>query len=367
MPVPPPRREWSFLAYIGGDNNLSDYGISDLIELAKEGVRPTTYAGVEIDTQGEHDGSVRYEITEQDFEGEGHRTVIERLKELDSGSAEALGEFLKWGFRRYPARQTLAAIWSHGWGFKTPKRGIVEDQLGSTLDMNEVVGAFQSALPAGERIAIVGFDACLMNMLEVANHLRDVATILVGSQAKEPADGWPYDEVLAAMNRNPNPAALAAAIVDTYLRSYENSPTLVTQSAIDLDRTDAALKALHSLGGALRENYNAKRDRITRCRLATRAFDDYIDIRHFVRLLVHEFRADDAIVAACLALDQALAGAIIHAGSRDERGQPVADIGGLSCWFPLVNYFNLHGVYTRLKGCEPHTGWVRFLNTFHGL
>src|SRR5262245_21304380 len=138
-------RRWAFLAYIAGDNNLSDNGIEDIAEMAAVGTSRSSYAGVQIDTEGEHDGSVRYEISQPDETGEAHRVVSERLPETDSGNPEPLLGFLNWGFKGYPARNTVTVVWNHGAGFRTVRRDIAFDDYGSSLDMNELKSAFTRA------------------------------------------------------------------------------------------------------------------------------------------------------------------------------------------------------------------------------
>ncbi|HLP13390.1 MAG TPA: hypothetical protein VK177_15740, partial [Flavobacteriales bacterium] len=61
---PARKRHWSLLAYIAGDNDLSNEGLSDITEMCAEGSSPTMHVGVQIDTEGDFDGVVRYEITE---------------------------------------------------------------------------------------------------------------------------------------------------------------------------------------------------------------------------------------------------------------------------------------------------------------
>ena len=90
-------KNWSLLVYIAGDNNLSDAGLVDIEEMCREGASGSVHVGVQIDTAGEHDGSIRYEVSEPDWTGKSHRIVIERLPESDSGAPATLLSFLKWG------------------------------------------------------------------------------------------------------------------------------------------------------------------------------------------------------------------------------------------------------------------------------
>jgi hypothetical protein len=184
------------LTYIDGDNNLSDFGLEDIEEMCAVGASAAAHVGVEIDTYGEHTGSIRYEITPPDATGEAHRTVIERLPEQDTGDPKVLRNFLQWGLGRYPARNRLLVAWNHGSSFRSPGRDIAFDDFGSSLDMPDVELALRNAgigpgRPYG-RLSIMGFDACLMNMLEVTHHFRGQVDYIVGSQQVEPGDGWPY-------------------------------------------------------------------------------------------------------------------------------------------------------------------------------
>src|ERR1043166_7403101 len=292
-----PRKTWSMIAYIGGDNDLSDNGIEDIEEMCQQGTDATLYAGVEIDTYGDHTGSVRYEISEPDATGDAHKIEIERLAERDTGDPRTLVSFLEWGMHRYSATNRLLVVWNHGSGFRAPKRDISFDDFGSSLDMPEVEIALTRAgigrgLQFG-RVQIMGFDACLMNMIEIAHHFRDQTEYLVGSQQTEPADGWPYDQVLKRAKGKPAAAAFAKSIVDEYIKSYKASGEPdVTQSAIETGKTVAAITALHDLGKLLTGIVDKQRSAIAKARTQAQNFEyaDYVDLIHLCRLIVQHVK-----------------------------------------------------------------------------
>jgi len=134
------KRPWAFLVYIAGDNNLSDAGLVDIEEMCREGSSGDVHVGVEIDTYGEHTGSIRYEITPPDWTGRGHRTVIERLPEKDTGDPTVLKDFLSWGLRGFPAENTVAVVWNHGAGFRSLRRDTGYDDVSRG-------GGLESAVP----------------------------------------------------------------------------------------------------------------------------------------------------------------------------------------------------------------------------
>ena len=221
-----PRKPWALIAYIAGDNDLSDAGIQDLEEMSQEGTDKTAYAGVELDTIGEHDGSIRYEICEPDATGVPHRMVIQRLEERNTGDPRTLTAFLDWGLRRFAATNRVVVVWGHGTGFRTPRRDVASDEsagsVRSSLSIPDLERALHRAgVGTGRqfgKIRLLGFDACLMAMLEIAHHLRDQVEYIVGSEELEPGDGWPYNRVLAHLKGKPAPRALAQAIIKEYVK-----------------------------------------------------------------------------------------------------------------------------------------------------
>jgi hypothetical protein len=363
----PKKKRWAILAYIAADNNLSDAGLVDVRELCAVGTSKDVYAGVEIDTYGEHTGSIRYEITEPDWSGEAHRTVIERLAEKDTGDPRTLRSFVKWGLTRFPADNYLVVIWNHGAGFRSVRRDIGYDDFGSSLDMPEIEIAFRKAgINSDNRIAILGFDACLMNMIEIAHHFSDQVDILVGSQQTEPGDGWPYHKVLESVNKSPTRIKMAKEIVDVYIEDYLKMGMVdVTQSAIKIDQTEVAIGALSDLGYLLAARAGKYRKELKQTRLELQTFQmaDYVDLIHLVRLL-HKHIRDEEIQTASRAMEEMTRACIL--ASR-KSGQSVRNAHGLSVWFPAVprTYYDYRGKYVALRFARRHKGWIRFLDTYH--
>jgi hypothetical protein len=363
----PVKKRWAFLVYIAGDNDLSDAGLEDVQELCDEGASEDIHVGVEIDTYGEHTGSIRYEITEPDWTGQAYRTVIQRLPEKDSGDPETLRAFLRWGFRRYPGENNVVVVWNHGAGFRTVRRDIGYDDFGSSLDMPEIENAFRrSGIGPNKRVAILGFDACLMSMIEIVHHFRNQVEVVVGSQQTEPGDGWPYDRVLHEMKRSTSRTDLAKRIVREYIKAYRKVGIFnVTQSAIETAKTDRAIQALSHLGDLLVENFDSIYAGMKRIRLRLQSFEmaDYVDLVHLAELISKEIENGSISDAA-----KAVVGSTLSCILASERlGAAVKDANGLSIWFPAYQslYFNYRAKYLALKCNRDHRGWIKFLDLFH--
>jgi len=364
----PPKREWAILVYIAADNDLSDLGLKDIKEMCAAGSAPDLYVGVEIDTYGEHTGSIRYEITEPDFTGKAHRTVIERLAEKNTGDPAVLKDFLKWGQKRYPAKKRLLVVGGHGVGFRSPVRDIAYDDFGSSLNMAEMEGALKEAgIKSDNRLQILGFDACLMNMVEIAHHFKDQAKIIVGSQHTEPSDGWPYKEVLNNAKGATPADKLAEGIVEDYIKDYRKRGIKnVTQSAVQTNKTGAVIKALDTLGNALSANYEDIKKDLKSVRIQTQTFymADYIDLIHFSEQLIRKIK-NPAIAKAAKKVIEAAKAAII---SNKKYGSMVTNANGLSVWFPPTKriYFKNRAKYMELHCNDSKKfGWTTFLDKYH--
>lgn len=363
----PRRKEWAILVYIAGDNNLSDAGLADVMELCKVGASHRTHVGVEIDTYGEHTGSIRYEITEPDWTGNAHRIVIERLPEKDSGDPETLRSFIEWGLNRYPADNYLLVIWNHGMGFRSIRRDIGYDDFGSSLDMPEVKEAFERAgIGDKVKLAILGFDACLMGMIEIAHHFRNQVDIIVGSQQTEPADGWPYADVLKSARDCKDKYHLARSIVVSYIDNYKRMGIHgVTQSAIDCTKIDLSMAALDRLGGLLASRIQAYLDELRTIRLQCQSFEmaDYVDLIHLAELVSRTIPEQVVKEAARALIEQARQCVI----ESQTYGPGVVEAHGLSVWFPDSRqlYLNYKAKYLGLEFAKTYRGWIDFLEAYH--
>jgi len=365
----PPReiRRWALLVYIAGDNNLTDAGLEDIQEMCDEGSSSDLHIGVEIDTYGEHTGSIRYEITEPDWTGTAHRKVIMRLPEKDSGDPATLQSFVEWGLDRYEAENRLLVVWNHGAGFRSPRRDIGYDDFGSSLDMPEIERALQRAgITNSNRLQIIGFDACLMNMVEIVHHFASQVEIIVGSQQTEPGDGWPYDKVLKQAKDAKTPDDLAKAIVKEYIADYKKiGVNNVTQSAVRTADTQAVIDALDTLGNALLSRFNKIEAKLRAIRMASQTFQmaDYVDLIHVAEQIRRRIK-DSVVADAAVSVITSAEASII---SNGKYGSTVSNANGLSFWFPASewDYFGNRAKYMELKCNSSHFGWRAFLDLYH--
>ena len=135
------------------------------------------------------DRSVIYEIT-----GDSPKELYSG-ELMNMGSPDTLAFFLNFGYEHFPADQYALILWDHGGG---PLEGIcfderfVTDGKMDSLSLAELREAFENSPVAKEPLEWIGFDACLMGSLEVANLCAPYARYMIASQEEEPGMGWDY-------------------------------------------------------------------------------------------------------------------------------------------------------------------------------
>lgn len=373
-------KEWTFMVYLDADNNLEPDSIDDFKEMAKIGSGDHINIVVQYDrapgystANGDWKDTRRFLIKKGDTPGS---TPLEKLGELNMGSRQTFTDFVTWAVTNYPARKYALVLWNHGGGWRRPKalgasgarsqvrKAICWDETSSDacLYMADVQqGIKSSETTTGKRIHLVGFDACLMGMVEVATDMKGVADVMVGSEEVEPGGGWPYGDVLGALAATPTMPArdLASLIVDKYVASYKGVDGTVTQSAIDLSRIDALDAAIKSFVTAARQWTSLKS-----ARTATRTYSEsagypHADLGHFMSLVKSKGVTDPTLLAAAAAVSTALKQAVINAKNGSSR----ANSNGLAIFFPKTktDYTNAEGAAYAAKDFNVSTGWNDFL------
>ena len=220
----------------------------------------------------------------------------------------------------------------------------------------------------GRKVDVVGMDACLMTMLEVAYQLRDHARVLVGSEELEPGAGWPHAAILGDLTKTPAMTAsvLGATIVRRYVESYRHGAEEATQSAIDLGQLGDLVEVMDLLArrllaglksGALMTAVHAA------WRRTLRFYDGlYVDLHHLAGNLA-KTAGPGPVADACIEIQQLTdgqrnRGPIIAAGHVGPRMTPAR---GLSICFPAYRDPSIH--YRELDFAK-RTAWGEFLEAY---
>ena len=313
--------DWTILVFMAGDNNLDNFGATDIAEMKKSGSSEKIHVLVQRDTERLGAGTCRYRVQKGTPL---KKDEVQDLGETNTGDPAVLADFIAWGAKNYPAKRTMVVLWNHGngwddtdlyheakkrglnpptrpaaggrragvvnrgmlpanfvrraapkrrfrgpffltaWQFEKksgPRRAIAfDDDAQDFLDNVEMKKVFDDATKAAKKkFDVIGMDACLMSMVETGLQVRHAGEVFCGSQEVEPGEGWPYDRILKALAAKPEMDGheLAALIVKEFVSSYSKSQA-VTQSAFDLASLKAVQKAANELGTLLAKAYKTK-------------------------------------------------------------------------------------------------------------
>lgn len=214
-----------------------------------------------------------------------------------------------------------------------------DEDTGDKLFNREIQDALE-AVTDGDRIDVVGFDACLMGMIETAYALRRSGSVMVASQELEPGDGWNYENWLRPLVDDPaafDGAALGAQMVRGYADHYGDRDA-TTLSAVRLTKVQAAARALTRFADRARADLPAHLDVLRRAR---RSCENYapgyglhaIDLCRFLDQVARSRRAEPELAAAAAAAREAAEATVIENYASAQR-QGRFGSAGVGIYFP---------------------------------
>lgn len=311
------QKKWTFLIFLNADNNLESAGYNDLQEMEKVGSTPEINVVVQFDPyspQGTKRILIKKSLNEVS-KGSFESPVVEDMPEQDMGDVRTLIDFAVWGMKKYPAEHYLLVLWNHGSGWSKQqeehelfKSISYDDTSGNHIRTNELSDAIDEMInQTGTPIDVLGFDACLMSMYEVADSLSGMVDYLVASEETEPADGYPYDDLLKAFSKRKDktPRELVYDMVRTYGVSYSNGSQgrmSITQSGLDLSKFELVKKRLNTWLKTLQENKVLKVVELLEAAQQTQSYADnyYRDLGDYVNRILNLLTQQEANLSPSL-------------------------------------------------------------------
>jgi len=408
-----PEKDWTLMLYISADNDLAPFAIRNIRQMAAVGSNQFFNIVVQLDICKSDGQKVtrRYYIQEDCVY---HLNAEDPYSQaMDSGDPETLISFCDWAISNFPARQYGLILWNHGAGILDPVRyrALKAEELfmvnpnTERLEMDRSIGYLDRMLQRGicfddttgnyltnqdldfalkticlemlgnRKIDFVGFDACLMQMVEVGNLLKNYARVMIGSQEAGLGYGWNYVDVLEIFkDGSPELFEFMKHIVAMYKRAYEKITGDYTMSAIDLQAIDSLEKNIHEVSRILMVGLkNQKRGMVknavkaARSKLVCTHFDEpsYIDLHHFYGNLLANLGymqlEDDAQqekfkrkLEELLKQGRSIIEEVVFANTS---GQSLSNARGISIYFPERK---IHSSYSETFFSQQ-TDWLMFL------
>lgn len=419
------------MVYMAADNNLYAAAESNVREITRRSCTADVSIVVQLDGPGAMDSS-RYSC-----EGEDRAIKKHQFKVEGPDREQRLEQFLIWCRQNCPADNYFLVLWGHGEGldrlyiyknreahhraevFEVPVSGSASEpfkdselrealrKLGfpvsgmlhssnanhylKNVQLRAVLNRFRRN---DKGVDLLGFDACLMGMVEICHEIRNLVPFVIASADTIPDKSWPYDLILADLARNPGmePRVLSAVIVNRYVQRYSDTVRKVSLSSFDLSLCDLLAEGMRALVNELRSVLSGgeKRKRVWEARQGACRFEEksYIDLYLFCRGLQRLFSGDLVGGAAeGVANVLVLKPYVVYHDHSDSRR--LKDSAGLSIYFPekldlpdsldddvgtektpptsgkavITEYQVIWSAYEMLQFCES-TGWAQFLKDF---
>ncbi|MEO0085826.1 MAG: clostripain-related cysteine peptidase, partial [candidate division WOR-3 bacterium] len=352
--------------YMCADNGMNDQAYADLAEMMRIGSSSEVNVVVQVDNaaRDSHPTCRRYLVTK-------NRLVLQSdLGEVDMADTLVLSGFMEFMKRRFPARRYGLVLWDHGNGWY---RG--EVQAGSVFFdeshggvMGVAGGELAAALRRGEkllgqRLTFLGFDACLMQMAEVAAECAPYCEYMLGSEGLVPWGGFDYTELIGSLVARPTatPDEFLPEMCAAYVAAYPDED--VCLSALEMRKLDRLLPVLRS---TVADSVDPAGADLRRARDEVQTFalnpnrppctaDDHVDLVHLFALLPGGRTGS---------LRQTLNGFVT---ANRSSGSGYAAARGVAVWFPstYLEFKARAGEYRRLTWADS-SGWLRFLNRYYG-
>ena len=277
------------------------------------------------------------------------------------GDADTFYDFLRFTYQNYPASHYGLICWDHGGG---SLNGYGFDELFGydSLLLPEMEAALDASPFKSKKLDFLGFDACMMASLEVAEMADSYANYLIASEENEPGCGWNYS-FLKTLNTTSDTKAIAASILSAYedgMSVYKRTPQY-TMSALDLSKMRALRAAADTLytkmtegvkGGSYSAIAQARNQTLRFARTAENPFD-MVDMGHMAQNLQSLYGSEA----------KALQTAISQMVTRQVSN--IANTSGLAVYYPYDSkqtYTNL-GQYLCPELMDS-TGYASFIAAF---
>jgi hypothetical protein len=165
------KKEYTVMLYLVGSDLESNYGCAteDLDEILYSGL-DTSRVNFLVYIGGSRywhsgfpsDRNVVYRLTPGGWEAVASTATINNM-----GDPATFLDFMNFSYQNYPAANYGMICWDHGGG---PLAGYGFDELygNDRLFLTEMDAAFQASPFAGEKLDFLGFDACLLATMEMA-------------------------------------------------------------------------------------------------------------------------------------------------------------------------------------------------------
>ena len=264
------KKKWTVLLYSAADNNLETALVKDVAELESVGSSDNMNLVAQLDRgkrpsslSGGWDGCKRFYLTQDNDLNNINSPALQDLGQVNMSDPKTLSDFIQWGMKEFPAENYILVMSDHGAGWPGALQDVSHGDFASTPSLMQ--GIKDAEEKTGQKLNIIGFDACLMASTEVAHELAPVGDYMVASQNTEGGDGWPYAKIFTSKTAESLKSALdqkfdidAKDVAMKMVNDSHGFPSISTLSAMDLGKMKGLTEATDKFAKVLMQSPNDK-------------------------------------------------------------------------------------------------------------
>ena len=378
---------WTIMIYMCGSDLEGDNGLatSDLQEIASVSNQPSD-VNIIVEAGGSTHWESKYSsvisTTKLNRFHLKNKTYVkdEQIALSSMGNTSTFQSFLEWGLTAYPAEKTGVILWNHGGG----QFGVCnDDKSGGVLTDNEVKDAVKNAYTktGTSKLEWIGYDACLMQLQEIAEFNSPYFNYMVASQESESGYGWDYNTWVDDLFAKKSTETILKAIVDGFIAdnggknatgSYYQGHYYAadqTLSFLNLNNMSAYKEAWETMAGQLKTKINSSNASSFRTNVFGKvkyfADTDYtyfseFDAYHFLNILEANstFNPGSTYINA---VKEAFSDLVVYNVAQQEAAH---DAYGLSVFFPAGTSYGQKGYCTSTY--SNFTNWNAICSSYGG-
>jgi hypothetical protein len=345
-----PSADYTFMVYmIGSDlESRSFAATNNTLQMEKVGSTPNVNVIIETgggSNQTKIDGKRFIDFTKVQRHKILHNGIqtLSNLGKQDMADPKTLSDFIVWGMSKFPAKK-YAII--HGSG----TNGFGKDLQfkNDILNASEMQYAFaETNKITHKKFEIIGFDACLMSSIEIADMIQPFGEYMISSEEVEPSWGWNYTAILESLAKFPlqNGSTVGKVAADSYLKTSQaialsekyGADKQIMLSVINLTRVPQVTQAVDALSTYLTQKtvdthssvYLAKSDQLTeRYGIFVNGSTGLVDLYDLSSHLIQRFPQSESLVDN---VQSALNNTIVYKIHGDAK----PNSNGLSIYLPI--------------------------------
>ncbi len=333
--APADKKKWTVLLYSAADTNLERYQLSDVAELEGVGSNNNMNLVAQLDRgknpsslSGGWPGCKRFYLDNANHKPGDKQNItspaLADLGQVNMSDPKVLADFIEWGVKNYPAENYMLVMSDHGGAWVGAMQDYSHKGFMSIPQLKEGLAAAEKA--TGEKIDVLGFDACVMANTEVADELKDSVDYMVASEKTIGGDGWTYNGIFSSKTIQNLQKALDTKftispeeVAKKIIKDSTGWASTETLSAIDMSKMKDVTSASDAFAKELLAGGMTQAD-LKELARKSKDFDGFTDQYDFVEKIINSPKADDKLKTAGKAVMDAIKNAVIaeeHASSEN--------------------------------------------------